>query len=264
VRTRPSRGQFFTGFKKSEIDGKIKLLNENNQVVTTSTETEITLHTQTIVYNGLVNRYGIIVLKTNTGKSVTINVTQYPASPYINCTSCVTMDKGNSERTSIRSNRSWSTTSDSWITCKKINTTTLGISCSTNTTGNSRVGTITVNVTGLSKTIKVVQPADGVYVNNNNLFLDSFYLSKTDVSFEIGGGGEFIQMASSFMWELISKPSWLIVNPVSNSGNTQILIQCSLTTENRSGVVIFGTIGKNRKYITININQTVCTYTFNL
>ena len=39
--------------------------------------------------------------------------------------------------------------------------------------------------------------------------------------------------------------------------NKTLTISASLATENRSGVVIFGTLGKNRKYITLNINQTV-------
>lgn len=236
----------------------IKLLDSNNQVVTSSTKTELTLHTQTIAYNGLVNRSGIIVLKTNTGKSCTITVTQYPPSPYINCTICVTMDKGNSERTTIRSNRSWSASSDvSWITLNKINVTTLGISCSTNTTGNSRVGTITITVSGLSKTIKVVQPADGVYVNNNNLFLDSFNLDKTTLNLVAAGTTQIVKLVATYSWDVIDKPSWVNINPSYGSGNKTLYISATATSESRSGVIIFGTLGRNRKYITLNINQTV-------
>lgn len=235
----------------------IKLLDSNNQVVTSSTKTELTLHTQTVAYYGLAERIDKIVLKTNTGKSASIIVTQYPELAYINCVSCITMDKGNSERTTIRSNRSWSTTSDSWITCKKISTSTLGISCATNTTGNSRVGTITINVTGLSKTIKVVQPADGVYVNNNNLFLDKFNLDKTELNLVAAGTTQIVKLSATYSWDVIDKPNWLNINPSYGSGNKTLYISATSTTETRSGVVIFGTMGKNRKYITLNINQTV-------
>ena len=254
-------GSWYVDFKSDWI----KLLDSNNQVFTSSTETEVTLHTQTVVYGGLANRYGIIVLKTNSGKSVTINVTQYPESAYINCVSCITMDKGNSESTTIKSNRTWTaTTSDRWIRCSKRTIgkfkavrTMLNVRCATNTTGNSRVGTITINVAGLSKTIKVVQPADGVYVNNNNLFLNTFNLDKTELNFVAASTTQIVKLVATYSWEVIDKPSWLNMNPFYGSGNKTLYISATPTTESRSGVVIFGTMGRNRKYITLNINQTV-------
>ena len=256
-----SSGSWYVHFKNDWI----KLLNSNNQVVTSSTETELTLHTQTVAYGGLANRYGIIILKNNTGKSATITVTQYPASPYINCTACITMDKGNNESTAIKSNRTWTaTSSNSWIRCSKRTIgkfkairTMLEVRCATNTTGNSRLGTITVNVAGLSKTIKVVQPADGVYVNNNNLFLNSFNLDKTELNLVAAGTGQMVKISATYSWDVISKPDWVTVSPFYGAGNRNLVISATAAPESRSGVVIFGTMGRNRKYITLNINQTV-------
>ena len=76
-------GSWYVDFKSDWI----KLLDSNNQVFTSSTETEVTLHTQTVYMDWQKN--GTIVLKNNTGKSATINVTQYPESAYINCVSCI-------------------------------------------------------------------------------------------------------------------------------------------------------------------------------
>ena len=133
----------------------------------------------------------------------------------------------------------------------------LNVRCATNTTGNSRVGTITVNVTGLSKTIKVVQPADGVYVNNNNLFLNTFNLDKTELNLVATGTGQTVKLVSTYMWNIVSKPDWLMVSPINGSGNRTLTIYASVATASRSGVLILGTLGKNKKYITLNINQTV-------
>ena len=133
----------------------------------------------------------------------------------------------------------------------------LNVRCATNTTGNSRVGTITVSVQGLSKTIKVVQPADGVYVNNNNLFLNSFNLDKTELNLVAAGTSQIVKLSATYSWDVIDKPTWLNINPSYGSGNKTLTISATPTTENRSGVVIFGTMGRNKKYITLNINQTV-------
>ena len=133
----------------------------------------------------------------------------------------------------------------------------LNVRCATNTTGNSRVGTITINVQGLSKTIKVVQPADGVYVNNNNLFLNTFNLDKTELNFVAASTTQIVKLVATYSWEVIDKPSWLNMNPFYGSGNKTLYINATPTAESRSGVVIFGTLGSNRKYITLNINQTV-------
>ena len=253
-------GSWYVDFKSDWI----KLLDSNNQVFTSSSETEVTLHTQTVVYNGLAKRIGTIVLKTTTGKSATITVTQYPESAYINCVSCITMDKGNSESTSVKSNRTWSaTTSDSWIRCgkrtiglKKAIRTMLEIRCTTNTTGNSRVGTITVNVSGLSKTIKVVQPADGVYVNNNNLFLDSFSLDKTEISFGSAGGSDTAQVITTYVYTVAYQPDW-VTSEFSPYVYNQLNITVSSTSESRSGVIILKTRTSNSKMITLNINQII-------
>ena len=167
------------------------------------------------------------------------------------------MDKGNSERTSIRSNRTWTaTTSDSWITAKKIDATVLEVICATSTTGNSRVGTITINVAGLSKTIKVVQPADGVYVNNDNLFLDSFSLNKTEISFGAAGGTDTAQVITTYVYKIEYQPDWVTVE-LSPSVYNQLNITVSNTAESRSGVIILKTRTSNSKIITLNINQTV-------
>ena len=87
-----------------------------------------------------------------------------------------------------------------------------------------------------------------MYVNNNNLFLNSFNLDKTELNLVAAGTSQIVKLSATYSWDVIDKPNWLTISPF--YGIVEIkhyIISAAPTTESRSGVLILTTMGKNRK-----------------
>lgn len=91
-------------------------------------------------------------------------------------------------------------------------------------------------------------------INNNTQNNIVFEVEYDSLLFRIEGETLYDYLTSSLSWYVVSKPSWITVNPSSGSGSAMLQITAS---SNLGGASRFGTIklSNNSTPIIINVEQ---------
>jgi formylglycine-generating enzyme required for sulfatase activity len=171
---------------------------------------------------------------------------------------------GKAQNLNIDVNASWSVVSQyDWLsfspTSGTYNDKVIAVSAEENDEATERTASFSINASGYSKEVNVIQ--DGKYFNVNSSAL-SVSASASKVSLSI---------KTTETWETEVSDSWLSTSPSSGDGNADILISVAANNmaEPRSGKVIFKpadgrqiVINVTQKGMTLNINPDTITFDY--
>ncbi len=160
---------------------------------------------------------------------------------------------GGTETVTVTSDQNWAISDNqSWISLSKSSGSDDGsftVTCSQNTSGSDRSGTITISGGGLTRTITVNQ--DGIDLT----------VSPTTLSYGPSGSSQTVTVSSNVNnWAVSESYSWISVSKTSGSGNSTFSITCTenTTSSARNGTVTVSVEGITR---TISVSQEKPTLT---
>lgn len=153
----------------------------------------------------------------------------------ITSTSPLLSQEGGSEKVSFTTNIPWTATSStSWLSVSpshgEAGDDTITLTTLSNTTCESRTGTITISGDGISKTISVTQNGAKATVS----------LSVSSIEISSQANIQSIGVNSNTFWTVSSDQIWCIASPVSGTGDQDFSISVSdnLTLSSRTATVI--------------------------
>lgn len=173
------------------------------------------------------SRDGVIVIK-NAALSYRINVTQGGVQLDLGKKELPFNNAKSSDTFTIKSNSSWTVTSDkpSWCTVDQSSgsgNATIKVNVTANTTESSRDAIITVKAGNVSKQVKVKQ--DGIILT----------VSEKSIPFAPGSSSKTFTITSNVSWTVSSdKPSWCKVDKSSGSNNATIKVTVTANTSSNS------------------------------
>jgi len=187
-------------------------------------------------------RSGIVTI-TGNGITRTVTVTQdgtpIPPSLTVNPTSLTLGSASNStDQINVTSNGNWTVSDDvAWLTVSPAsgsnNETVTVTATSANTLTTSRIGTVTISGSGITRTIAITQNGTPITpsltVNPTSLTLGSALNSSDQIN-----------VTSNVSWTASDDAPWLTVSPASGSNNETVkvtAISANTSTTSRSGTV---------------------------
>ena len=208
------------------------------------------------------SRDGVIVIK-NAALSYRINVIQSGVQLDLGKQTMSFTNAKGSDTFTIKSNSSWTVTSDkpSWCTVDQSSgsgNATIKVSVTANTTESSRDAIITVKAGNVSRQVKVTQAAL------------QLKLSKETLSFTPNSGNNTFTITSNVSWTVTSnKTSWCTVDKSSGSNNATIKVSVTDNTSvsSRDAIITVksGDVSKQVKVtqdgVTLTVSESSLSFT---